>query len=128
LKALDLPILADENIHPDVLAALSGSGRDVRTVVAEGLSGRDDVDILRHAHALRRVVLTHDSDFGRLAVQAGEPYTGIIYLRPGHIIADYVLAMIDAIASLDAEVTPPFIVVAVRRGDTIRIRIRGTRP
>jgi predicted nuclease of predicted toxin-antitoxin system len=32
-------------------------------------------------------VLTRDGDFGTLAIHAGEPVTGIVYLRPGHISA-----------------------------------------
>jgi predicted nuclease of predicted toxin-antitoxin system len=127
LKPLDLPLLADENIHPDVVRELKAQGRDIVTAIAEGLGGRPDADILRRAHAMGRVVLTHDSDFGRLAVQAGEPMTGVIYLRPGHVVAGFVIDMVAAIAALDAEVTPPFIVVADRRGDAVRVRIRSPR-
>jgi hypothetical protein len=62
-------------------------------------------------------VLTHDRDFGTLAIHAGEPYFGIVYLRPGHISAEFTWRTIAAIESTVESVEPPFIVVAERRGD-----------
>ena len=35
---------------------------------------------LHMAHQQERVVLTHDSDLGMLAIAQVEPFTGIIYL------------------------------------------------
>lgn len=123
-RPLDFPLLADENIRPDVVTALAGLGRDVRTVHDENLTGASDLEILRRARSLGRVVLTHDSDFGRLAVQGGEPILGIICLRPGHISPPVVLETLAAIDSLQHDVEPPFILVAARRGDDVRIRVR----
>ena len=53
-----------------------------------------------------------------------EPLIGIIYLRPGHIRAAFVLEILDAIRDRAPEVEPPFLLVAARRGDVIRIRTR----
>jgi predicted nuclease of predicted toxin-antitoxin system len=126
MKPLDFPLLADENIQPAVVAALNDRGQDIRSVHGEGLTGHSDADLLRYAHAHGRVLLTHDRDFGRLAVLAGEPVVGIIYLRPGHISADFVLELIAALDASPYEVEPPFIVVAERKGDTVRVRVRGS--
>jgi predicted nuclease of predicted toxin-antitoxin system len=71
------------------------------------------------------VVLTHDRDFGTLAIHAGEPYFGIVYLRPGHISAEFTWRTIAAIESTVESVEPPFVVVAARRGDMVRIRVRS---
>jgi predicted nuclease of predicted toxin-antitoxin system len=90
-RPFDFPLLADENIRPDVVVALASVGRNIRTVHEEHLTGASDVEILRRARALGRVVLAHDSDFGRLAIQSGEPIVGIICLRPGHISPAVVL-------------------------------------
>ena len=92
MKPLDFPLLADENIHPDVVRALAAQGKDIRSVVTEGLTGKPDADVLHHAHAQGRVVLTHDSDFGALVYRSRQPFTGIIYARPGHISSAFVLA------------------------------------
>ena len=70
-----------------------------------------------------RVVLTHDSGFGGMAV-FGAKFIGIIYLRPGHIQADFTVKTLEAIRDNAPEVTPPFILVAERTGDTVKIRVR----
>jgi len=70
MNRLELPLLTDENIHPDVVHSTRAQGKDVRTVVDEGLRSSDDIVVLRHAHAMGRVVLTHDADFGKLAIQS----------------------------------------------------------
>jgi predicted nuclease of predicted toxin-antitoxin system len=100
-------------------------GNDVRTVGDEGLLGSDDMAILRCAHAARRVVLTHDSDFGKLAIQTGEAYTGILFLRPGHIVPEFVLSALAALEASSIVVTPPFIVVVERKDDQVRVRVRS---
>jgi predicted nuclease of predicted toxin-antitoxin system len=125
MKPLEYPLLADENIHPDVLAALAAAGRDVRSVLTEGLAGREDREILHYAHSCRWVVLTHDSDFGTLAIRNGEPYTGIIYVRPGHIAPGFVLEILDAVRALPVEPSPPFVIVAERREQVVRVRVRS---
>ncbi|WP_434048984.1 MULTISPECIES: DUF5615 family PIN-like protein [Sorangium] len=60
-------------------------------MVDEGMDGRGDVDLLRHAHREGRVTLTHDGDFGMLAYRGGEPFRGLIHLKPGHISSIFVL-------------------------------------
>jgi hypothetical protein len=67
-----LRLLADENIHPEVISYLRSNGLDVRDIREAGMAGASDVEILRRALEGGRVVLTHDSDFGALAVAAGE--------------------------------------------------------
>ncbi|XXT18627.1 DUF5615 family PIN-like protein [Sorangium sp. So ce429] len=124
MRPLEFPLLADENIHRDVVRALLASGKDVRSVLDEGMGGRDDVDVLRHAHHQGRVVLTHDGDFGTLAYHGGEPFLGIIHLKPGHISPTFVLEMIAAIEDSAGDVAPPFVLVAERKDALVRIRVR----
>lgn len=124
MKPLDWPLLADENIHPEVVRGLIERGKDVRTVAQAGLCGKSDVEVLRCAVAEGRVVITHDGDFGKLAQLSGEPFIGIVYIRPGHIVAAFVLATLAAVEAAAVEETPPFLLVAERRGSTVRIRSR----
>jgi predicted nuclease of predicted toxin-antitoxin system len=124
VKPLDFPLLADENIHPDVVRALAAQGKDVRSVLTEGLTGKPDVDVLRHAHAQGRVVLTHDSDFGALVYRSRQPFTGIIYVRPGHISAAFVLETIATLEASTVAVTTPFLVVAGRQDNSVRVKYR----
>jgi predicted nuclease of predicted toxin-antitoxin system len=125
MNPLELPLFTDENIHPDVVQGLRTRGKDVRTVVDEGLRGSDDVVVLRRAHSTGRVVITHDADFGKLAIQAAEPYTGIVFLRPGHILPAFVLGALAALEASSIAVTPPFIVVVERKEDQVRVRVRS---
>lgn len=71
------------------------------------------------------MVLTHDSDFGTLAIRGGEPYLGIVYLRPGHIQASFVVELLEAVLGVDRVLEPPFIVVAERRAGELRLRFRS---
>ena len=54
----------------------------------------------------------------------GARFVGIVYLRPGHIRADFTITTLEAIREHSPEVTPPFILVAERTGDTVKIRVR----
>jgi predicted nuclease of predicted toxin-antitoxin system len=123
MKALEFPLLADENIHSDVIAFLRNAGLDVESVAEQGSFGLQDIKVLQQATESGRVVLTHDSDFGGLALM-GAKFVGIIYLRPGHIRADFTVKTLDAIRDNAPDVTPPFILVAEQTSDTVRIRVR----
>jgi predicted nuclease of predicted toxin-antitoxin system len=124
MKPLDFPLLADENLHPDVVAFLLERGCDVLSISGQGLWGLSDLDVLNMAQKGKRVVLTHDSDFGGLAILNSQPYIGIIYLRPGHIQPEFTIQTLQAIQSRALEVSPPFIIVAERTGNNVKIRLR----
>ena len=68
MKALDFPLLADENVHPDVIDFLGKAGLDVESVSEQGQFGLPDIQVLQQATRAGRAVLTHDSDFGGLAL------------------------------------------------------------
>lgn len=123
MKALDFPLLADENILPEVIAFLRSIGLDVKSVAEQGLFGLPDTEVLKQALESGRVVLTHDSDFGGMAV-FGAKFIGIVYLRPGHIQAEFTVKTIEAIRDNAPDVTPPFILVAERTSDVVKIRVR----
>jgi predicted nuclease of predicted toxin-antitoxin system len=124
VKPLAYPLLTDENVHPVVVATLRERGKDVLTVIEAGLGGNADTVVLAWAVQVGRVVVTHDSDFGQLAVNAGEPSLGIIYLRPGHIDPAFTMQSIDVIETTAGSVQPGFILVAEHRRGQVRIRLR----
>ena len=62
------PFLADMNIAVPVVRFLRSQGVDIRSAREEGWGALTDSQILAQAHAMGRFVLTHDSDFGTLAV------------------------------------------------------------
>ena len=124
MKLRDFRLLTDENIHSDVVQFLRSEGSDVLDVREESLHGTPDINLLRRAVSESRVVLTHDSDFGTLAIFGGEAVVGIVYLRPGHIDPQFTIDSVVALFREELDLTPPFIVVARRTGSHVTIRLR----
>ena len=125
MKPLDFPRLADENIHPQVVSYLRRRDHDIRTLNELASLGISDTQVLQIAYQSGRVVLTHDSDFGRLAVTRREPIFGIVYLRPGHIQSRFTIETLNAIHLMSLDISPPFILVAERSGKRVNIRLRN---
>jgi predicted nuclease of predicted toxin-antitoxin system len=123
LNPLQFPLLGDENIQHAVIAYLSDQGYDVRSLADDQL-GQSDAVVLHLAHREGRVVLTHDADFGMLVIAQNEPFTGIVYLRPGHIQPTFTIHTLKALAAQSITLHPPFIVVAERRDQVVKIRTR----
>ena len=71
------------------------------------------------------MIITHDSDFGTLAILAGEPTLGVIYLRPGHIGPTFTAGTVRVLVDHDLDLQAPFIIVARRKGNIVKIRIRS---
>jgi predicted nuclease of predicted toxin-antitoxin system len=57
-------ILADENIHIDIVQALKTSGHIVVTVSELSLIGAEDETLLERANRKNMILLTADKDFG----------------------------------------------------------------
>lgn len=68
----------DEHVSRAVVRGLRERGVDVLTVSEADKLGTKDVVHLAFAREERRVVVTHDGDFLRLAA-AGYPHAGIVY-------------------------------------------------
>jgi predicted nuclease of predicted toxin-antitoxin system len=66
------------DIAAPVVHFLRTQGVDILSAREEGWGGLTDSEILAQAHAMARFVLTHNSDFGTLAVYRGEAITGIL--------------------------------------------------
>lgn len=117
-------LLADQNIHPEVTAWLRSEGHSVVTVEEAGLAGASDKDVVREATRRGCAVLTHDSDFGRLAIAEGEPVVGVVFVRPGHINPAQTIETLRAVHRSQPTLTPPFLLVAIRSGDSVSVRVR----
>ena len=78
----DFSFLTDENIPPELVAFLRQLELDVLDVKEQQWMGKSDVDLLRIAHAGKRVIVTHDSDFGKIVFTQSLLFVGIVYLRP----------------------------------------------
>lgn len=63
-------------------------------------------------------------DFGLLAVRRQVTFTGVIFLRPGHIKTSFSLEALDTLRSAAIDVDPPFLIVLERKQNRILIRLR----
>jgi predicted nuclease of predicted toxin-antitoxin system len=107
------------DIAAPVVCLLREQGMEVLSTRDEGWGAHGHPDI-SSVHAMARLVLTHDSDFGMLTVHRGEAITGISYLRSGGCPPTEV--MVDLRVRMDTEIdcTPP--VIAVYRSGHLRLR------
>lgn len=124
MKFSDYPLLTDENIDPAVVRFLRQAGFDVLDVAEESLIGSSDRHLLQLAASQRRVVVTHDSDFGTLVVRQHVPVIGILYLRPGHIDSHFTIESIQTFLSQSIELPARFVIVVRRVGVDVMIRVR----
>jgi len=119
--------LADENVQPSVVRALVERGVDIVGAVDAGLGGALDTEVARFAAEQGRIVLTHDRGFAGQMAALRSPPPGVVVLRPGDMARDRVLAAIDVLPVPDLPVGAPFLIVAERRGTTLRVRLRRLR-
>lgn len=73
-------LLADENIAPLVIAALQADGHDV-AAVRDFLPGGTDAMVIALARRQRRIILTHDRDFGNVTRYPIRSHGGVILIR-----------------------------------------------
>lgn len=72
----------DENVDPDIALALRRQGIDVTTTFELGMAGQPDEVQLAYVQEQKRVLVTHDTDFLRLASQNVE-HNGIAFCQKG---------------------------------------------
>ena len=79
-------ILADENVHIDIIGELRKVGHDVTTVADIGLIGAEDEIVLEAANRQNRILLTADKDFGGVLEMGPLAGKGRILLLRYHLI------------------------------------------
>lgn len=115
-----LKILTDENISPRVVAFLRREGLDVIDVKEKGWQGSADKFLMGTAWEEKRFILTHDSDFGTLAINEGVPCYGIIYLRLKDLRFERVRDSLDKFLKIDKQISEGTIIVL--KSKQLRIR------
>lgn len=123
MKLHQIKLLTDENVSPKVVACLRGIGIDILDTKEQQWHGTDDETLLNIAYQECRFVLTHDSDFGTLAVNLGKPCYGILYLRLKNLKSINVSQVCKDLFQRDMEIVPHTIWVI----EETRIRIRHLR-
>jgi len=119
----ELHFLADENIDPALIHFFRREGYRFESV-AEKLPGETDQKILEYAQRKRFVVLTHDSDFGKIIFTRPIDFLGIVYLRHGHIDANIHINTMQKLFVENHELKESFILVANASGTEVAVRLR----
>jgi predicted nuclease of predicted toxin-antitoxin system len=73
-------LLADENVHADLVAWPRANGQDV-AYAAETHAGASDEAVLGRARDENRIVMTDDKDFGDLVVHRRLATAGVLLIR-----------------------------------------------
>jgi predicted nuclease of predicted toxin-antitoxin system len=79
--------LADECFVGQVVRQLRLQGHEVASV-REDAAGASDEDVLDRSYAESRILLTHDWDFGELAVRLEKPTVGIVIVAASALEGD----------------------------------------
>jgi len=73
--------LLDENLSHETASFLSDLGHDVKVVDDFGLSGASDLKVGEKALKERRIIVTHDLDFGDIFYFSNKRKLGVVVLR-----------------------------------------------
>ena len=123
-KINELKLVTDENIQPEVVAFLRKKNFDVFDIKELNYIGKSDDFIFKFANKEKRVIVTHDSDFGRLLFSKTYQFSGIIYLRPGHFNPQVSIKSIEILISQNLNVNFPFIITVDNNLQKVKMRIR----
>jgi predicted nuclease of predicted toxin-antitoxin system len=115
---LSIRILADENVNYEIIKTLRRYGFEVVSV-AENSPGITDFEVIELAVKLNAVVLTEDSDFGRLVFSCGNRINGVIYLRYSAGESKEVAKTLIEFLKVQRELCGKFVVVTLKK---VRIR------
>ena len=120
MKFHELKVLSDENISPKIVSFLREKGLDVLDTKEQSWYGKSDDELLEIAYRENRWILTHDSDFGALAIHQEQPYWGIIFLRVKNMQSRNVVRVCNQLLSNNIDFSSAALVVV----EEARIRIR----
>jgi|SRR3972149_431130 len=120
MKISSLKFLTDENISPRIVSFLRKKGIDVVDVKEKGWHGNEDKYLMEIANKGKRFILTHDTDFGTLAINEGVPCYGIIYMRLRNLKVSNVINILEKLLMVDKDIPEGSVIVV----EDTRLRIR----
>ncbi|RKZ73014.1 MAG: hypothetical protein DRR19_31425 [Candidatus Parabeggiatoa sp. nov. 1] len=120
MKVQNLRFLTDENISPKVTFFLRQQGIDVLDAKEEMWQGKADKYLMEQSYLDNRFILTHDSDFGKLAIYEGQKYHGIVYLRLRNVKFHNVIKVLEKLLPIEFDSLSRTLIVV----EDARIRIR----
>lgn len=120
-----ISFFADENIQEGLIKWLKENAFDVSGIRSENLFGLNDEAIIQKAFLEKKIIITQDSDFGKIIFTRNIKFYSIIFLKPGHHYADFHIPTLKLILNQFIDkVKEGSIVIGVRKNDDIKIRFR----
>jgi len=86
---VNVSLMLDVHVHRSIMLTLRLRGVDVLTAQEDGSHQLADLELLRRATQLGRVLVTYDDDLLAIAsqfIQTGERFTGVIYASQRRIV------------------------------------------
>lgn len=110
-----IKLLADENVESRVIRLLRSEGYDVVSI-QETQSGVADETVLESAVSSATVLVTGDSDFGKLHFQKGHIHSGILFYRlPRTTTEEKGQVILKTIREYDDKLINSFTVVTAKK-------------
>lgn len=98
---------------------------NIKDVKELNLFGTSDLELFKISQKESRVIITQDKDFGKIIFTTEPIFTGIIYLKPGHISGEIHINTFKYLLEQKLQLIAPFIIVAENNIENIKIRIRN---
>ena len=114
--------LADMGISPKTVDFLNALQHDATHVHDQELDSAPDSVILKKAREERRILLTHDLDFGELLAASGTVSPSVIIFRLRNMHPNRVNTSLDSIINKHAALLEQGVIVSVDEGQ-IRVRL-----
>jgi len=115
---------ADENIPESLIKWLKEIGFNISGIRSEYLQGLDDEAIIEKTFLEKKVIITQDGDFGKIIFTKSIKFYSVIFLKPGHHLADFHIPTLKVILNHLDKIKEGSIIIGVRKGDDIKIRFR----
>ncbi len=116
-----MKFLADMGISHKTVSFLKAQGHDAVHLHEQGLDRMSDADILGKALGEKRIVLTHDLDFGDLMAAGGGYLPGVIIFRLRNMKSEQVNRHLAEIINRHRDMLEQGAVITVTEGKT-RVR------
>jgi len=84
----------------------------------------DDEAIIEKAFLEKKVIITQDSDFGKIIFTKEVKFYAVIFLKPGHHDSFFHIPTLKIILKHLDKITEGSIIIGVRKNDDIKIRYR----
>ena len=100
---MKISFFADENIQESLIKWLKEIGHNISGIREENLYGLDDETIIQKAFSEKKIIITHDSDFGKIIFTKNVKFYSVIFfilIIRRNILSDFI-EQVSRVSSVD---------------------------